>query len=63
MPKVLTIAGLIVSILMFVIFALDLAAGFPFGVDSRAATMMDIGFMTCGAVLAYLSWSTMRELR
>lgn len=60
MPKVLTIAGLIVSILMFVLFALDLAAGIPF---SGMSTMMDIAFMTCGAVLAYLSWSTMRELR
>ncbi|MCA9101809.1 MAG: hypothetical protein R3C10_19305 [Pirellulales bacterium] len=62
MPKVLTIAGLIVSILMFVIFLLDLVAGFPFGMDSSSATMLDIGFMTSGLVLAYLSWSTMREL-
>jgi hypothetical protein len=63
MPKVLTIAGLIVSILMFVLFALDLAAGIPFGVDSGAATVIDVAFMVCGGVLAYLSWSTMRELR
>lgn len=63
MPKVLTIAGLIVSILVFVLFALDLAAGIPFGMNSGAATIMDIAFMICGGVLAYLSWSTMRELR
>jgi hypothetical protein len=60
MPKVLTIAGLIISILMIVIFGLDLAAGFPF---SGMSTMMDIAFITCGGVLAFLSWSTMRELR
>jgi hypothetical protein len=60
MSKVLTIAGLIVSILMIVLFALDMFAGFPF---AGMSTMMDVAFMICGAVLAYLSWSTMRELR
>ena len=58
MPKILTIIGLTVSALMGVVFAFDLALGFPF---RRANTGMDIAFIFCGAVLAYLSWTAMRE--
>ena len=59
MPKALAILGMVVSIFTFLVFALDLGMGIPF---DGASTVMDIGFIICGAVLAYLSWSTYREV-
>jgi uncharacterized membrane protein YuzA (DUF378 family) len=58
MPKIMTIIGLVMAGLIVLLFALDLAAGIPFG---RASMLMDITFVLCGLVLAYLSWTTMRE--
>ena len=58
MPKVLCIAGIVVAALVFLLFALDLATGFPF---NRASKVMDVGFIACGLILGYLGWSTMRE--
>jgi len=59
MPKVLSITGMVVAVLLLLIFGLDLALDFPFSGDT---TMMDVGFVVCSVVLAYLSWSTFREL-
>ncbi|MEX2119746.1 MAG: hypothetical protein WD847_09140 [Pirellulales bacterium] len=59
MPKALSIIGMIVAICLLLMFGLDLALGFPFSKASRA---MDIAFLICALVLAYLSWSTYREL-
>lgn len=58
MPKMLTYIGLVTSGLIGLVFALDLAIGIPF---SRASLTMDIGFLICAAIMAYLSWSTMKE--
>ena len=59
MPKALSISGMVVAVLLLLIFGLDLALQFPFNGISKP---MDIGFVVCSIVLAYLSWSTFREL-
>jgi hypothetical protein len=58
MPKFLSLVGLIVSVLLLLVFAADLALGFPFQGHS---TQMDIGFIIAALVLGYLSWTTFRE--
>jgi hypothetical protein len=60
MSKVLTIAGMVVSGLIALVFALDLAVGFPF---EKASLMMDIGAIIAAALLGYLSWDALREIR
>jgi len=59
MPKALSITGMVVAVLLLLIFGLDLGLGFPF---KKSSAMMDIGFLVCSAILAYMSWSTYREL-
>lgn len=59
MPKALTISGMAVAGLVLLVFLLDLALGLPFG---RPSLMMDIGFVLAAVILAYMSWSTYREL-
>jgi hypothetical protein len=54
--KPLALVGLIVSGLVAVLFAADLAAGFPF---QRVSIAADVGFLVAGLILAYLSWSLM----
>lgn len=58
MPKALTIAGMAVSGLLIALFGLDLAVGFPL---RKASLAMDIGFVVCALLLAYLSYTTYRE--
>ncbi len=58
MPKALCLSGMVISILVFLIFLLDLAIAFPF---DRANTPMDVIFVLCAAGLGYLSWATFRE--
>ena len=58
MAKALCILGLAISALVLIVFGLDLAMGTPF---NGASKMMDIGFIICSGLLAYLSWSTLRE--
>lgn len=52
--NVLSLAGLIVSGLVVILFLADLVAAFPF---QRVSIAADIGFIVAGAILAYLSWS------
>jgi hypothetical protein len=59
MPKVLAISGMAIAGLLVLMFGLDLAIQIPFG---RASAMMDIMLLVCGAMLAYMSWSTYREV-
>lgn len=59
MPKALTIAGLVVSGCLLLLFGLDLALKVPF---RRIDTGMDIGFVISAAILGYLSWTTYRDL-
>ncbi|MGD9721602.1 MAG: hypothetical protein AB7O59_06060 [Pirellulales bacterium] len=58
MPRVMTIAGMVVAALLLLLFGLDLAVQFPF---RRAVPIMDILFIVCAGVLGYMSWSTFRE--
>jgi hypothetical protein len=65
MPKALCITGMVIAILVFVLFTADLIFGLmgmewlaPF---QSASPMMDILFAVCAAILAWLSWSTLRE--
>jgi len=58
MAKALCILGLAISALVLIVFGLDLAINTPFNGVNK---MMDIGFVICSGILAYLSWSTFRE--
>ena len=58
MPRLMTIAGLVVSLLLTLVFAIDLAIRVPF---DRTNALMDIGFLICALILGFLSWSTLRE--
>ena len=60
MAKGLTIMAMIVAMLIFLLFALDLALGFPF---SRASLLMDVTFVICALLLGYIGWSSFKELR
>jgi hypothetical protein len=52
--KPVPLTGLVMSGLIVVLFVADLAAGFPFG---RTAWLLDVAFIVCGLIVAYLSWS------
>lgn len=58
MPKVLCMTGMVISILILVLFLLDLAVKFPF---DRFSMPMDIVFVVCALGLGFLSWMTLRE--
>ena len=58
MPKVLCIAGMVISVLLLVLFGMDLAMGVPF---QGRSTMMDVVFIICAAILGFLGWMTFRE--
>lgn len=60
MSKALTISGLLIAVLLFVLFTLDLSLGIPF---SGASPTFDIGLMVCSLILGVLSWLTFRELK
>ncbi len=60
MPKMMTVAGLVVSGVLALLFVADLAVSIPFG---RVSLWMDISFLACAVMLGYMSWSTMRELK
>ena len=59
MAKALSITGMVVSICLLLIFGLDLAIQIPFG---KMSTAMDVGFLICAGLLAFMSWTTYREL-
>lgn len=58
MPKALCITGMVVAILVLILFLIDLAIGVPF---KRASTTLDVVFMISAMILAYMSWSTLKE--
>lgn len=60
MPKALTIAGMVVSALILILFGLDMATGIPF---STANSTMDIAFIVCAVLLGYMSWSAYRDVK
>jgi Kef-type K+ transport system membrane component KefB len=51
---VLSLAGLILSGVVVILFVADLAAAFPF---QRVSVAADIGFILAGLLVGYLSWS------
>ena len=67
MPKALCLTGLVIAILVFLIFFLDLLFGM-LGMTSLAPfkmsnVMMDIIFLLCAIGLAFVSWTSFRELK
>ena len=52
--------GLVVSVILLLTFVLDLALGLPFGQPSMT---LDVAFVICSALLAFMSLTTWRELR
>ena len=60
MAKAMSIAGMVVAGLIAFMFAFDLALKFPFG---REQPMMDVVFVVCSAILGYLSWNALRDVR
>lgn len=58
MSKGLAITALVIAIFIFLFFGLDLVSGYPFGQPSM---LLDIGFVICAIILAYMSWTTYRE--
>jgi len=60
MPKALTISGMVVAGLLLLVFGLDLAIRIPF---HRPSVAMDAVFVLGAIILAYMSWSALRDLR
>lgn len=60
MARILCIIGLVISSLVALLFLADLAAGVPF---NRHNAMMDGVFLVCAAIVAVMSFQTLRELR
>jgi len=58
MAKAFSVFGMVVSIILLLVFGLDLALTMPFG---RASWIADVGFILCSLMLGYMSWSTYRE--
>lgn len=58
MPKAMSIVGMVIAVLIFLLFTLDLALARPF---YRASMVMDVVFVVCALILGYLSWTTYKE--
>jgi hypothetical protein len=58
MPKALCLTGMVISIVVFLLFLLDLILGFPF---QGASMLLDIIFVICSGTLGFISWTTFRE--
>ncbi len=59
MPKALCYAGMAIAAVTLILFLLDLVLKIPFG---RENMLMDIVFVLASGALAYLSWSSLRDL-
>jgi len=65
MPRLLCLGGLVVAGLVFLLFLLDLIMSLS-GMGSLfryPSLLMDITFTLCSAMLGYLSWMSLKELR
>lgn len=58
MSKGLAMTAFVVSILLTLVFGLDLAMGVPFG---QPDFTMGLGFVIASVILAYISFMTWRE--
>ncbi len=65
MPRLLCLGGLVVAGLVFLLFLLDLIMSLAgMGALFRyPSLLMDITFMLCSAILGYLSWMSLKEIR
>jgi len=61
MPKILCIASLVVSALVFLLFTLDLIAGVPFG--GVGGLLGHLGIMIGAAIIAAFSVLTLPECK
>ena len=61
MPKALCLTGMVISILVFAIFLLDIVLPADWAFFKKASITFDIVFVVCALFLGYLSWSTFRE--
>ncbi|HIF33776.1 MAG: hypothetical protein VB878_20730 [Pirellulaceae bacterium] len=61
MPKILCISGIVVSLLLFVVFLVDLVAPGSIAPFKNASKSMDVVFVLCAAILGFLSYTTLRE--
>ena len=60
MPKVLCWIGIVISLLVVVAFALDLAIAVPF---KRFSLMLDVVFLLVAGCTTFLGWTTLRALK
>jgi hypothetical protein len=71
MSKALTIGAMVIAILLLILFSVDLidwalgfflgaSMGFPF---KGASPLMDVTFIVGSVILAYLAWSSYKELQ
>jgi len=58
MPKILTIIGMVVAVLLVLLFGLDLGLSFPF---KRASFLLDLCLVIVGLALFAMSWFTYKE--
>jgi len=58
--RAILVGGVILSGLIAVLFAADLAVGVPF---ARVSPVMDTGAIVSGSILAYLFWSIASKTR
>ena len=58
MAKILCMVGLAISALIFLIFLVDISAGWPF---SRYSILLDVCFMVVSVMVAWMSWVTYKE--
>ena len=66
MPKALCIAAMVVAILVFILFFVDLIVGYFAGQRTLApfkgaSPMIDIVFSISAGLLGYMSWTTFRD--
>jgi hypothetical protein len=61
MGKAMSIAGMVTGGLVAMAFLANLVIGVPFG--GSGSLFVNIGFVLCGAILAYLGWNAFRENR
>ena len=65
MPRLLCLGGLVVAGLVLLLFLLDFIMSLAgMGALFRfPSLLMDFTFMLCSAILGYLSWMSLKELR
>ncbi|MCY3004513.1 MAG: hypothetical protein NTV29_00890 [Planctomycetota bacterium] len=65
MPRLLCLLGLVVAGLVLLLFLADLALSLTGsgGIFSYPSMLMDIAFIVASAILGYLAWSALKELK